>query len=42
MLGNERFLTKAPADKVQQEKDKLEKYRQMLDQVGTRLAQMQK
>jgi valyl-tRNA synthetase len=42
MLGNERFLAKAPAAKVQEEKEKLGKYRQMLDQVGMRLAQLQK
>jgi valyl-tRNA synthetase len=42
MLGNERFLAKAPAAKVQEEREKLGKYRQMLDQVGMRLAQLQK
>ncbi|MCR5419195.1 MAG: valine--tRNA ligase [Lachnospiraceae bacterium] len=33
MLANERFVSKAPADKVQAEKDKLAKYTQMLAQV---------
>jgi valyl-tRNA synthetase len=42
MLGNERFLAKAPEAKVQEEKDKLEKYRQMMEQVETRLAQLRK
>ncbi len=38
MLGNERFVSKAPEAKVQQERDKLEKYQQMLAQVQERLA----
>ena len=38
MLKNEKFLSKAPAAKVQEEKDKLEKYQQMLAQVEERLA----
>ena len=33
MLSNERFVSKAPPAKVQEEKDKLEKYRQMLAKV---------
>ena len=37
MLGNERFVSKAPAEKVQEEKDKLVKYRQMLEQTEARL-----
>ena len=37
---NERFLSKAPADKVQEEKDKLASYEQMMAQVQERLAQM--
>ncbi|MGN0484253.1 MAG: valine--tRNA ligase [Lachnospiraceae bacterium] len=40
MLSNERFLSKAPEAKVQEEKDKLAKYEQMMEQVETRLAQM--
>ena len=38
MLSNERFLSKAPEKKVQEEKDKLEKYTQMLEQVQERMA----
>ncbi len=40
MLSNERFLSKAPAAKVQEEKDKLAKYRQMLEQVEAGIAQI--
>ncbi|MDO4942171.1 MAG: valine--tRNA ligase [Lachnospiraceae bacterium] len=42
MLNNDKFVSKAPAAKVQAERDKLEKYKQMLDQVDERLAQLQK
>ena len=38
MLSNPKFVDKAPADKVQEEKDKLEKYTQMLAQIQERLA----
>ena len=38
MLSNPKFVDKAPADKVQAEKDKLEKYTQMLAQIQERLA----
>ena len=38
MLSNERFLSKAPEKKVQEEKEKLEKYTQMLAQVQERMA----
>ena len=38
MLNNERFVSKAPEAKVQAERDKLEKYTQMLEQVKERLA----
>ena len=37
MLANERFVSKAPADKVQAERDKLEKYTEMLAQVKERM-----
>ena len=37
MLTNERFTSKAPADKVQAERDKLEKYTKMLEQVKERI-----
>ena len=42
MLSNERFISKAPAAKVQEEKDKLEKYTQMLAQVQERMAGLKK
>jgi len=37
MLSNEKFVSKAPAAKVEEEKAKLAKYTQMLEQVQTRL-----
>ena len=37
MLSNEKFLSKAPEKKVQEEKEKLEKYTQMLCQVQERM-----
>ncbi len=40
MLGNERFLSKAPEAKIAEERAKLEKYRQMMEQVESRLAQL--
>ena len=40
MLSNERFLSKAPADKVAEERAKMDKYQQMMDDVVARLAQM--
>ena len=40
MLGNERFVSRAPASKIQEEKAKLEKYTQMMDQVKERLTQL--
>ncbi len=42
MLGNEKFVSKAPAAKIQEEKDKLEKYTQMMEQVKDRLAHLTK
>ncbi|NWO21889.1 valine--tRNA ligase [Oribacterium sp. oral taxon 102] len=38
MLCNDRFLSKAPEEKVQEEREKLQKYQQMLGQVKERLA----
>ena len=38
MLGNERFISKAPAAKIEEEKAKLAKYQQMMQQVKERLA----
>ena len=40
MLNNEKFVSKAPQEKIQEEKDKLAKYEQMMEQVKARLAQM--
>ena len=40
MLGNEKFVSKAPAAKIQEEKDKQAKYEQMMAQVLQRLEQM--
>ena len=37
MLGNERFLSKAPAEKVEEEKQKLQKYKETYAQVLERL-----
>ena len=37
MLSNEKFISKAPADKVQEEKDKQEKYRKLMADVEERL-----
>ena len=37
MLANEKFVSKAPEAKVQEERDKLEKYEQMLAQVKERM-----
>ncbi|MBQ7955940.1 MAG: valine--tRNA ligase [Lachnospiraceae bacterium] len=41
MLSNERFISKAPEAKIAQEREKLEKYTQMMEQVRARLAQLQ-
>ena len=41
MLNNEKFISKAPAAKVEEEKGKLAKYTQMLEQVQTRLKTLQ-
>ncbi len=40
MLSNEKFLNRAPKAKVQEERDKLAKYEQMMAQVEERLSQM--
>ena len=40
MLNNEKFTGRAPASKIQEEREKLEKYTQMMDQVKERLAQL--
>ena len=40
MLGNERFISKAPEAKIAEEREKLEKYTNMMEQVKQRLAQL--
>ena len=42
MLGNERFISKAPAAKIEEEKAKKEKYTQMMEQVQKQLAHLEK
>ena len=42
MLNNERFMSKAPEAKVAEEREKLVKYTQMMEQVKERLAQLRK
>ncbi len=42
MLGNERFISKAPAAKVEEEKQKLQKYKETYAQVVERLESLRK
>ena len=42
MLNNEKFISKAPEAKVQAEREKLEKYKQMMAEVEKQLAQLAK
>ena len=42
MLNNEKFMSTAPEAKVAEERAKLEKYTQMMEQVKERLAQLEK
>ncbi|MBE5955236.1 MAG: valine--tRNA ligase [Lachnospiraceae bacterium] len=42
MLNNEKFISKAPEAKIAEERAKLEKYTQMLEQTKERLAQLMK
>ena len=42
MLGNEKFMSRAPEKKVAEERAKLEKYAQMMEQVQERLVQLKK
>ncbi|MDD6213101.1 MAG: valine--tRNA ligase [Clostridiales bacterium] len=42
MLSNEKFLGKAPEAKIQEEKEKLAKYTQMMEQVQKQLAHLKK
>ena len=42
MLHNERFMSKAPESKIAEERGKLEKYTQMMEQVKERLGQLRK
>jgi valyl-tRNA synthetase len=41
MLGNPNFVNKAPAEKIAAEKEKQEKYMQMMAQVKEQLARFQ-
>ena len=41
MLNNEKFLSKAPQAKIDEEKKKLAEYEKMMAEVEKRLAQMQ-
>ena len=41
MLSNEKFVSKAPQAKIDEEKAKLEKYTQMMEQVKERLVQLE-
>ena len=40
MLGNQKFLDKAPAEKIEEEKAKLADYENMLLDVKKRIAEM--
>ncbi|MCQ2550399.1 MAG: valine--tRNA ligase [Lachnospiraceae bacterium] len=40
MLNNEKFMSKAPEAKIKEEKDKMAKYQQMMEQVKERLSQL--
>ena len=42
MLGNEKFISRAPQAKIDEEKGKLKKYSEMMEQVQERLAQLGK
>ena len=42
MLGNEKFLSRAPEKKIAEERAKMEKYTQMMEQVKERLGQLKK
>ena len=42
MLGNPNFVNKAPEKKIAEEREKLEKYKGMMEQVKERLAQLAK
>ena len=41
MLNNEKFISKAPESKILEEKEKLEKYTRMMEQVKNRLQQLE-
>ncbi len=41
MLSNEKFISRAPEQKIAEEKEKLEKYTRMMEQVTERLGQLQ-
>ena len=41
MLGNPGFLAKAPASKVEEEKEKLAKFNEMLESIENRITNLQ-
>ncbi len=41
MLGNEKFISKAPAAKIQEEREKLLKYQALMDKVEEELLKLQ-
>ena len=41
MLSNEKFMSKAPEAKINEEKEKLAKYRQLFEQVTERLTSLE-
>ncbi len=42
MLANEKFISKAPASKIEEEREKQKKYTKMMEQVENRLQQLRK
>ena len=42
MLGNEKFISKAPASKINEEKEKLDKYTKILKQLREQLVALEK
>ena len=42
MLNNEKFLSKAPEEKIAEEKEKLAKYEKMMEQVKNQIAGLTK
>ena len=42
MLANEKFISKAPASKIEEEREKQKKYTKIMEQVENRLQQLRK